>query len=419
MGDARHHRVRPFAVAGTLVAVALVGAGCSDTEDRAAPPQPSASISAVVPPSPTSSPTPTVSPSATVSPTPSETPTTWHRSFDFSVQAVAADQDGNAYVTGVAPFGPAQDWGRSMEMVLAKIDPSGEQVWVQRWQSTSERYPDAAGFDVTVSDDGSRVYVAGEVMLPPWEAVRPRLWAYSSAGELLWSLPTFPYAATSGAGAGSAGVVVGGWGSVGAWDPEGERLWAVPFEEPPGMHCDAVNDVALGAQGEIYVVGFLDTTPTCASVEGGDYQDADIVIQERAPTGDLVWSNVLTDADLDNDGAHAVDVVGSQVFVGGEIDDEAWLARVASDGDVVWERSWGVGTAVDGLDAASWEAVYAISGSLLQRFTPEGELVWERRPRLDEETALSGVASAPGRVLYVVAGGGFSVWEGDLWRMRP
>jgi hypothetical protein len=399
MGDARPPRAWPLAPAAAIVAVALVGAGCVATENRAPPSEPSAAVS----------------------PTPSEISTTWHRSFDFSVQAVAADDDGNAYVTGLAPFGPARDWGQSMEMVLAKIDPSGEQVWMERWQSSSMRYPDAAGFDVTVSENGSLIYVAGEVMLPPWEAVRPRLWAYSSAGELLWSLPTFPYGGTSAAGADSAGVVVGGWGSVGAWDREGDRRWTESFEEPPGMHCDAVNDIAIGARGEIYAVGFLDTTPTCASIEGGEYRDADVVIQRRAPTGDLVWSEVLTDVGVtDNDWARAVDAAGSQLLVTGEVDGHAWLARVSSDGEVVWERSWGVTeTTAYGLDAAPWGAVYAMSGSRLRRLTPEGELVWERRLRLGEERVLSGVASAPGRVLYVAAGGGFSVWEGDLWRMRP
>jgi hypothetical protein len=355
-----------------------------------------------------------------VSLTPSEISQTWHRSFDFSVQAVAADDDGNAYVTGLAPFGQAEDWGQSVEMVLAKIDPSGEQVWVQRWQSSSKRYPDAAGFDVTVSEDGSLVYVAGEIMLPPWEAVQPRLWAYSSAGELLWSLSTFPYGGISAGAAGSAGVVVGGWGSVGAWDVRGERRCTAPFEEPPGMHCDTVNDVAVDVGGEIYAVGFLDTTPTCGSIEGGEYRDADIVIQRRAIAGDLVWSNVLTDVGEDNDLAHVVEVSGSQVFAAGEVDGRSWLARVSSDGGIVWELSWGAaGTRFDGLDAAPWGAVYVTGGSRLLRFTPEGALVWARHLDLDREKVLSGVAAAPGRVLYVAAGGGYSVWEGDLWRMRP
>lgn len=65
-------------------------------------------------------------------------------------------------------------------------------------------------------------------MLPPGEAVRPRLWAYSDAGELLWSRPTGRFGGISVAAAGSAGAVVGGWGWVGAWGPDGDRLWTEP-----------------------------------------------------------------------------------------------------------------------------------------------------------------------------------------------
>jgi hypothetical protein len=115
-----------------------------------------------------------------------------------------------------------------------------------------------------------------------------------------------------------------------------------------------------------------------------------------------------------------VEVSGSQVFAAGEVDGRSWLARVSSDGGIVWELSWGAaGTRFDGLDAAPWGAVYVTGGSRLLRFTPEGALVWARHLDLDREKVLSGVAAAPGRVLYVAAGGGYSVWEGDLWRMRP
>jgi hypothetical protein len=337
------------------------------------------------------------------------------------VRGIAVDGEGDAYVTGLAPFGPPEDWGQAMEMVLAKVDPGGEQVWVRRWQSTSKRYPDAVGADVAVSADGSVVYVAGQVMLPPWEATRPWLWAYSSVGELLWSRPTSPYGGTSGAATGTSGVVLGGYGSVAAWGPDGGRLWVESFEEPTGEHCDAVSDVAVGSEGEIYAVGFLDMTPTCGSIEGGAYEDADVVIQERAASGDLRWSTVLDDPGVtDNDWGRAVAVAGEDVFMAGETDGRAWLALVSPEGEVVWERSWGqTGTTVGALDVAPWEAVYVAGSADLRRFTPDGDLTWERHLRLDDGVAVSGLATAQGRLLYVAAGGGFSAWTGDLWRMRP
>ena len=417
-------RSRVVLAEALVAAAALVAASCGGAEQRASRPPSSgatASPTGTASSGPTGSPVPSPSASTTGSPTQERSDRTWHRSFDFAVHGVAADVEGNAYVTGLAPSGPAEEWGEPMEMVLAKVDPGGQRVWLQRWRSTSRRYPDAVGFDVAVSADGGVLYVAGEIMLPPWEATRPYLWAYSSAGELLWSRPTARYGWPSAAAAGSTGVVVGGSDSVGAFGPDGDRLWVEPFEEPSGEHCDAVDDVAIGAEGEIYAAGFLDTTPTCGSIEGGDYQDADVVVQQRAASGDLVWSTVLDDPGVtDNDWARAVAVAGDEVFVAGEVDGSAWLALVSPGGAVVWERSWGDdGATVGALDAAPWDAVYVASSSGLRRFTPEGDLTWERRVRLDDEEAVSGLASAPGRVLYVAAGGGFSVWTGDLWRTRP
>jgi hypothetical protein len=94
---------------------------------------------------------------------------------------------------------------------------------------------------------------------------------------------------------------------------------------------------------------------------------------------------------------------------------------VSSDGRVVRQTSWGeTNTMAHALDVAPWNAVYVTSlQGGLRRFTPEGDLTWQRRLRLEDERRACGVATAPGRVLYVAAGGGFSVWEGDLWRMRP
>jgi hypothetical protein len=142
-------------------------------------------------------------------------------------------------------------------------------------------------------------------------------------------------------GGGPRGGGGGGGGGGGAWSSQGDRLWSVPFEERSGEHCDSVADVAIGAEDEIYVVGFIDTTPTCASVEGGLYEDADVVIQRRDPSGGLVWSTVLADPGVtDNDWANAVDTAGGEVLVAGEVDDRAWLARVSSDGEVVWQNFW-------------------------------------------------------------------------------
>jgi hypothetical protein len=405
--------------AALLTACVFLAVGCGGAEERTAPSRsgPSVSASTTASSAPIESPTPPTSAGPTRSPAASSSAgRTWHRSFDVSVEAVATGGDGNAYLTGFSPSGRSELWGEPVAMDLLKFGPGGERSWVRRWGSRSQRYPHAAGFDVALSRDGSVVYVAGAVMNDSTEVRRGRLWAYSPEGSLLWSVGTARHVMTAAA-ASSNGVVAGGGGSLGAWDADGNRLWVRRFEEPAEPHCDVLEDLAVGNRDEVYAVGFLDTTPTCGSIEGGAFEDADVVIQKRAASGEPVWSTVLTDPGVtDNDWAYAVDVAGEDVFVAGEVDGLAWLALVSTDAEVVWERSWGgSGARADVLDAAPWGVVYVTSfPDRVRRFTLEGDVTWQRRLRLPEEVAVSGLAIAPGRALYLAAGGGFSTFEGVL-----
>ena len=330
------------------------------------------------------------------------------------------------YVTGFVPYGRAHEWGRSVAMVLEKTDPDGRQVWIREWRSSSRRFPDAAGWDVAAPPDGAVVYVAGSVMLPPWEAQRLRLWAYSPEGILRWTQRSrMSFAAT----AGPTGVVVGSAGSLGALEPDGRPLWIRDFVEPEEEHCDVVGDVALGHQGEIYAVGYLDMTPTCAEMEGGAFEDADIVMQKRSPSGELIWSQVLTDPEADNDSALSVAIAGRWIFVAGVRDGRAWLARLSTEGEIAWERRWGGTGTVHPVDlcAARPGAVYVLANRrepashrgpvILRRYTLEGNLQMERRLRLHGEASASGVATGPDEALYVTAHD--FEGSGDLWRLHP
>jgi outer membrane protein assembly factor BamB len=344
----------------------------------------------------------------------------WHRALDFSVAAVATDAEGDVYLTGFAPYGPPTGTGRRMEMVLARVGPDGDPVWTRTWRSASRRYPDARGLDVAVAPDASIVYVSGAIMLPPWEATQPLVSAYSGDGTLLWSRRTAPYG-TALAAMDRSGAVGGGAAWLARWDPEGDRTWRRSFVEPDGEHCDVVEDVTIAWGGAVYAIGFLDRTPTCASLEGGAFEDADIVIQERSSEGDLRWSRVLVDDGVDNDWGMAIAAGGDALFVGGEMDGRAWLARLAGDGEVRWTARWGragEGATVADLSATPDGVVYALDPGtrVLRRYTSAGELVWERRlPR--GRGVGSGIAADPDRALYVTTDV-FAV-RGDLWRMRP
>jgi hypothetical protein len=396
-----------------LVTIVVLTASCVRSSERAAESpsiSPAHSPSAGVSPR-QSSPSPSGSPSAT-----GQDPT-WHRSLGFSGTAVATDDDGNAYVTGFVPAGPVEAFGQAWEMVLERFDPDGDRVWTARWASASRRYPHAAGMDVAVSPGAGLVYVAGATMNDSTEVRRARLWAYSLRGRFRWTSPIARTGSAMAVAAASTGAVAAGSDWLGAWGSDGALRWIRSFEEPATDRCDIVNDLAVERGGAIYAAGFLDATPTCGSMEGGVYEDADIVIQKRSADGDLLWSRILADpGDPDNDRALAIDVGLRRVLVAGERDGRAWLAGVSGDGVVDWERSWGgAGSQVAGVNGSPWGAVYVLEPSgRLRRFSAAGELVWDRRLRLEDERTASGVASGVGDVVYVIAS--IFAAEGDLWR---
>ncbi len=349
----------------------------------------------------------------------------WHRAIGSSVEGLATDDAGNVYVTGFAPSKGSGYW----TMMLRKLDPDGRRVWWTTWSSPSRRYPHAAGFDVAVPPAGDVVYVAGAVMNDSTEVCLTRLWAYSPDGRLVWTLRSARSALSVAVGAGADGLVAGGHGWLGAWAADGSPLWSGPFEDPAGEHCDAVEGTAVGSRGEIYAVGFLDVMPTCGAVEGGDPQDADIVIQKRSSSGTVLWSRILTDAEVDNDEALSVDVVGRRILVSGEADGHAWLARVSPGGEIEWERSWGkpgITARAVGVSVAPSGPVYAVAdlrrtpsrthGALvLRRYGLDGRLESARRTAMDGGKVASGVATAPGGVVYVAAS--LFAQAGDLWRI--
>lgn len=405
--------MRRTVLSAAVLALALTSCGGPEGDERTEPGTPTTAASA-----PTASTTPSATP--TTSPTPSPTPTApagpeWRRAIPFWARAIATDAEGAIYVTGSVEYGRAEPWGRPQAMTLERSDPDGRQVWIRRWKSRDEWYLNATGFDVAVSPDADVVYVAGEIMDASGENRAIAVWAYSPEGRLLWFRQSTGSAFGPAAAASDAGVVVGGYGWLGAYDRDGTELWARDFEEPAGDHCDTVAGLAIAGGGDIYAVGLLDLTPSCNDTEGLVLEDADILIQKRSASGDLRWSRVFTDPETDVDRALAVDVTKHGVFVTGENDGRAWLARLSPTGRIRWTDRWGnVDRRAFGLDLAvsPWGALYVIASGppyddpatlTLRRYTTAGKLEWSWRRRLPGEAEAVALATAAGDALYVMA----------------
>jgi hypothetical protein len=344
-------------------------------------------------------------------------PIVWERRVAFSVEAVATDPDGDLYLVGFAPSGEERYFGTPWAMVLAKVAPDGDRLWTRTWRSHHRFYVQALGTDVAVSSDGRDVYVVGRAVNDTGEASKPRVWVYAGDGALRWTRPS--------PGGTAVAAVPGGFVTAGAdrivrWDRDGTERWDRPFLDVTGDVCKVVHDVAVGG-GAIYAVGFLDRTPTCNDSEGGPIpEDAEIVIQKRAPGGSVLWSKVRTDAGRDNDEAVTVDAAGRRIFVAGEVHGRGWLARFTPGGRRVWIHRWRRETPTD-VTAAPWGRVYLLSDrraavTTLRSFSLSGELRSGIRVRLDRANwDASGVATTRGGAIYATAR--LFAARGWLWRM--
>ena len=356
----------------------------------------------------------------------------WHRSLDASFQAVVTDANGHIYAAGFAPRGADSPFGRPLVMVLAKFDPQGDRMWTRTWRSAEEGFLHAIGWDVAISPDGRTVYVGGAQIGDSWEYSRPRLWAFSSAGALRWTR-AMPIGGMVDAVAGrSAGVVAAGYGWLGAWSRDGRSRWRTV---EPGV----VRSVSVGADGAIYSVGFIGRLPRSvteiapdAALDPSNYVDADVMLTKHTAFGVARWVRVLADRPSSargDDAALAVDVAGRRVFVAGEAetqaDHRAWLARLSTDGHIVWTRRWGgSGSAVSAVDVATspWGPVYVVSDRrrspalVLRAYAPaSGAPVSTATMRLTTHEVATAVMTGWGKALYVSARE-FAV-SGDLWRL--
>lgn len=342
----------------------------------------------------------------------------WHGTPAFSIRAAAVDDDGHVYVTGFA----RSPW----VVVLAKYDEDGMRRWVRIWRSHARFYEQAIAHDVAVSPDGRDVFVVGATVNDVGEARQPRVWAYSATGSLRWTRRSAdaPHGEWVAAAPTTAGVVVAGaFGDLVRYDRHGVERWHRSFLRVRGDVCQDVTDVEIGG-GAMFLVGYLDRTPTCNDSEGGPIlNDADVVLQRRALTGRIAWSTVRTDAARANDVATSVDVAGRRVFVAGEADARGWLQRLTRHGRVVWTRAWTSERPIE-LSISPWKVVYVLNDHqdggawlVLREFSMVGGLAERRRVGLAPDEVGSALATGTGRTLIVAA----SVFAGssDLWRMPP
>lgn len=220
---------------------------------------------------------------------------------------VAEDEAGRIYATGVTATDPA------------KLVVGAQGRWRRTWVPASgadvcDPVPMARGEAVAVAD---QVVVVGGSVGGSCSTTGWLLRAYSAAGEPLWTRTQEGWrtgatndAIVSVAMGGGLIVVAGmhvepgddpgqdGW--LRAYSLDGREVWFRDFEsgKVPAANSDIVTDVAIAADGSIYVTGSVERL---GQVEADDPFDYEFVLQRLTSAGDSVWTRRTAHGDQDRD----------------------------------------------------------------------------------------------------------------------
>jgi enterochelin esterase-like enzyme len=249
---------------------------------------------------------------------------TWLRQFGVPAvadrgYALATDTSGNVYVTGYTRGSLGATNVGDKDIYIAKLDPSGAQLWLQQFGSAGE---DKA-WGVAATGDGIRL------------------------GGM-----------TSGALGTPAGAL-DGW--VARYDAAGNRAWLQQFgtaanEEVWGLTADAA--------GNTYVAAY-----SAGDFDGPLAGDKDLVAARFDPAGTLTWKDQLGTDLNDKSAAVALDGTGN-LYVAGFSDGDlganvgkfdAVLVKYAPDTTREWVRQFGT-TEDDGADAFAEANLYLATG---------------------------------------------------------
>ena len=214
--------------------------------------------------------------------------------------AIAADGDGNSYVTGVfggsAIFGLGEthettlDSADSASIFVAKYDTDGALVWAKQTSGSSGSYNAGAG--IGVDGDGNS-YVTG----------------------------AFEGAATFGPNETNQAILTSVGGAdifVAKVDPDGALLWA---RQAGGVSADNGDGIAVDGSGNSYVTGSFEGTATFGPDEANvtpltSTGETDIFVAKVDPDGALLWAKQAGGASADNGYGIGLDGSGSGYVTG-------------------------------------------------------------------------------------------------------
>ena len=311
-------------------------------------------------------------------------------------RTVANDANGNAYVGGYVQGDVTvgvQNWvvASGQDAFIIKYDPDGNILWGQQLASTAT----ASVEEVKIDANGVLYvtgYFSGQLTIPNGPTLVSQgandgfVLKMNAGGQTLWAKRIGGTAgdiitAHSFDGSGnihllySSGSVNGSFGAsslnaglhIVTISPIGNFVRTKPVSTDPGV---TGNDLAVDAQGNIFVVGGFSNSPTIAGTGLASSGGTDIYYAKFNNSGDPLWVKQASTANADN--AFSVAVNANGVYVAGFFDgatlnvpsntatnagdrDGFILAANSADGATQWVRSMG-GAGSDGVLALTTDA---------------------------------------------------------------
>ena len=213
-----------------------------------------------------------------------------------SIAGVHTDSDGNVYISGYTRNSLGADNAGNTDLLLAKYDSDGNQVWIKQWGT--DGYDQ---FTSLIGDEEGNLYAGGLTHYPE-DTSRDRavLVKFDSDGDVAWQVGDDLqrnqiwemaldetsgdiYIAGSGYGYTDPSSALGDRdGFVARYDSEGNRIWA---RNVGGSGYDELGGIDVDDRGNVYTLGTLDF------VRLGHGNSSDAFLTKLSGDGEQLWTN--------------------------------------------------------------------------------------------------------------------------------
>jgi len=275
---------------------------------------------------------------------------------EMVVAGLTADEHENLYAFGHTGSALAGESQGGYDAFFVKFDRDGKQIWVR--QVGTPEHDVCTGLAI---DDSNNLYIAG-----------------------------YTYGSFATPNKGSADLFVA------AYDPQGALLWR---DQMGTAADDRAADIRLGHDGDLYICG---TTAGSLTKQTNDLGDLLVARYDRS--GGLGWFHQYGTEAKENAICMVVSELGHVTIGGITYGDfaskgtqrgrgDAYVARVAKTGELLWVRqfgsrfwdqTWDLARFSDGsgdILAGGCQIPSGVCQGFCRRYSPEGELVWTKEFR--------------------------------------